>query len=67
MNREEMFSFLKEHGEWTPLVGTVQELASFSIQEVVVYTNLFTHRGEGKEKLSIEQALHFYPTHFASS
>jgi hypothetical protein len=67
MNRQEMLSFLKEHGESTPIFGKVHELASLSIQEVVVYTDLFTHRGEEKEKLSINQALLLYPNHLASS
>lgn len=82
MSRPEMLNYLRELGVTTPAFGTVRELASqmFAFAEssldigeiakdagdVVVYTDIHAHAGDGKEKLSFSEAMERYPDHFAT-
>lgn len=81
-NRREMLVYLKSLGIQTPLFGTVTELYSAIVSpdrgnkrvlheiaaanEAVVYLDPMAHRGEGKVKLSLAEAIEQYPGHFAT-
>jgi hypothetical protein len=79
MSRPDMLRFLKEKGFATPAFGTVKDLYDEiirkqyhdtpgfdSILSVVVYTDIFSHRGEGKLLLPFNEAIEKYPDHFAT-
>jgi hypothetical protein len=78
--RDEMFPLLKKHGFTIPKCGLVKDIVPEMVKdycncsherlvellEVVVYIDLLAHRGEGKLKLSLKDALSKYPDNFAS-
>lgn len=72
MNRREMLEYLSSLGLRTPPFGAVRELwereDDFRRQfwDVIVYLNERAHRGEGKVKLPMAEAVQRYPEHFAS-
>ena len=66
LNRIDMFIFLKSLEFKTPNVGIVKNITLNSNQDVVVYTNVNSHCGEGKEKLSYIEAIKKYPNYFCS-
>lgn len=75
MSRRQMFEMFDRMGIDTPLHGTPMEILTettwqfdtmLSKVEVVVYTDLFQHCGEGKVKMPILDAIEQYPNDFCS-
>lgn len=72
MGRREMLEYLASLGLKTPPSGTVQELwdgyDDFDRQflSVVIYLDERAHRGEGKVRLPMTEAVQKYPEHFAT-
>lgn len=81
MPRREMFAFFNRLGLGTPRHGLVREVVPAILTEyaesmpkdlvsemsqVVVYTDENAHRGEGKELLSLRDALRLTPDHYCS-
>lgn len=72
MSRRQMLAYLNSLGLKTPPFGTVRELWSRygeldrQILSVVVYLDETAHRGEGKIKLPVAEAVRRYPDHLAT-
>ncbi len=82
MSRPEMLRYLRDLGVTTPAFGTVRELADRMLSfakpysdvievvkdagEVVIYTDINTHAGEGKVKIPFSEALKKHPDCFAT-
>ncbi len=76
MNRRQMFAFLQRVGVNVPPHGTVHDLYTHmeerereyvqSTMDLVVYLDDTAHRGEGKIRLGLKEALDAHPDHFAS-
>ena len=81
MSRQEMFRFFEKIGLAVPVHGTVKTIVTsfekliddpglneklFNMEEIVVYTDTQSHRGEGKIKIKRAEALEKYPDHFCS-
>jgi len=67
MNRLQMLDFLSERQVQTVPYGYVHEFRGHSsFEELVVYTNPMSHRGEGKVKLTVKEACDKYPDNLCS-
>jgi hypothetical protein len=64
MSRPEMFNFFTHYNIPTPKYGLVKNLTN--CYNVVVYEDLYLHRGEGKLKLAYHHAMEKYSDYFAS-
>lgn len=71
MNRGRMFGFMRHNGINVPIYGLVQHLKTASYfsnedQKVVVYLNENVHCGEGKELITLKEAVKKYPYHLCT-
>lgn len=75
MDRKEMLAYMSSLGLTTPRYGTVAHLVPHlreaygvaePFAEIVVYLDPRTHAGEGKVKVTLDEALAQYPEHLAS-
>lgn len=56
MSKIDQFKIIENCGLSTPSHGYIKDLVNSNINNVVVYTNLYSHAGENKELCSIEYA-----------
>lgn len=70
--RMDLFSYMSEQLKLlTPLHGTVREVServrlNMENKHVVVYTNEYAHRGDGKERVGLKTALKRHPNRHCS-